>query len=1565
VSGSIYDILSPVSRHKSTCLARFGVALVFLGMAIMGSAQTVTPSSTSLTFTSAQVGISSQTAESLTETFTITGFSTVITPTAAMHYGLSYAAGAVSCTGAVGSQSCTVSVKFTPTYPGGRKDALFLMNGTTRLATVLVYGIGESPFALLQPGMLSTSVPEAGYLYESVVDENGVLYILETEQNTVLQRTTAGVITPLPITGLNSPRSIGIDGAGVLYIADQKPFSTLTTYDTVQGTQGTFPWPSSAPAYIQTVAVGNTGTVYEGDYSYIYIFPPTGPQTEVTINPAITQPSTMATDDAGNVFISGYAINELTPGGIQTQINTDGASAGGGAGLFADAADTLYATRYTGGGVAELPATNYATNEANIDATAGPLGASMGPDGTVFVGNYTNLDVVNRASGAVAFGAQVPGTAATPQTITLYNGGNEPLAISALGLSGSATFTIGTLPSGNCTSTTTIAPGALCQVQLGFTSANPGNFTGTLTITTNSLNQTAAAETVALSANITGAYLTASPTSLTFGSQTDGTTSATQSIVLTNQGYGYAADAYSVTTTDPAFTATLGSGCASVAVNATCTLDVTFAPTAVQSYSATGSVLVTDVGPGQAPAVSFSLSGNGTSASAPIAGLSPNPLVFPAVTVNGNYTQATATLTNTGNATLTNIVASITGTDAGSFQIYPSSTCGSTLAAGASCTYLMNFYPQSVGGLSATLSVADNASGSPQTITLSGIGDPAAEPEVQFTPTILTAIAGTGTMPTNCVNPAEPGPALQTQLCGPSTVVVDYSGNVYIAEQTENVVLKMDTSGNITTFAGVLGSTGSYSGDNGPANAAHLNAPAGLAVDGVGDLFISDSGNGRVREVNATTNTITTFVGGGTGTYFNGGTGTAVVLAPAGIALDFSGNLYVAEPTQQIVVKVTPAGVASVFAGVQGPGGAGVAGYNGDNIQANTAELNAPTSVTTDQAGNVYIADSLNYRIRYVNENAVAGQISTTAGDGTKGDTGDGGVSTSAEIAPLSIVMDQGYDLFISDGTTLRKVSNQGYITTFAGGGTGGLGGPATAAALSGIGQPGIDNNGNVLIPVTGTPQVLSAGPTGLLQFGNQATGTTSAPLTVTVENTGNNFLNFTSLNFTATGPFSVTGGTCEQETDGGYSPGGTCTLTVTFTPTATGAATGSISVASNALASPSTIELQGSGTAAAAPTATLSPTTLSFGSVNTGVTSAAQMLTLSNTGNAALTISGITIGGANPTDFAETNTCGTSLAAGAMCTISVTFTPSLAASFAATVSVADNATGSPQTATLTGSGTVPPAPVATLSPTTVSFGNVVQGVTSSAQTLTLSNTGNATLTISGVTIGGANPTDFADTTTCGETLAAGSSCTISVTFTPSSVASFAATVSVADNAAGSPQTASLSGTGIAAPDFTVSVTPPAQTVTYGGQATYQVTVGSINGDFSGTVALTATGLPTGATATFAPASVTPGGETSGSVLTIQTPSLSAQAHAHSGWRWMPGATWALLCIPLLWWRRRDRVWRLGSGLLCLLLGVGAAMLTGCGGGYYSQVPAQTYTITVTGTSGSTQHSTTVTLTVQ
>lgn len=1058
------------------------------------------------------------------------------------------------------------------------------------------------------------------------------------------------------------------------------------------------------------------------------------------------------------------------------------------------------------------------------------------------------------------FGNVVVGQSST-LTFTISNPGAATLGLYGINVypNGAASPPTEYTLAGTCnpsSSDVTVAAGASCTVTVTFTPTTAASYPATLTINnsvTNPEGATFAITGTGTSVSTTTATLL--PSTVAFGSQTVNTSSAGASLTLSNTSSStLSISGITIGGTNPSdFSDTTTCG-ATLAADALCTITVTFKPASAATFNATVSVADNASGSPQ----TATLSGTGTAVATATATLAPNPLVFPAVAV-GTYSISTATLTNTGNATISNIVASFTGAGASAFSTYPSGSCGATLAAGDSCTWVLHFQPSVAGGYAATLSVADSASDSPQTIALSGIATPAPAPQMQFTPTELNVIAGTGAMPANCVDPAEPGPALQTQLCGPTAVAVDLAGNVYIAEQSENVVKKLDTSGNITTFAGIENSgVGSYSGDNGPANAANLSQPLGVAVDGLGNVNISDSGNGRIRVVHGATGTITTFVGGASGTYFNGGTGTGVTLSPAGIAFDPSGNLYVAEPTQQIVVKVTSSGAASLFAGVQAAGGPGTAGYNGDNIQATTAELNSPTSVATDRSGNVYIADSQNYRIRYVNENAEAGLIETVAGNGTKGDTGDGGSATSAEINPLSVAINEGGDIFISDGTTIRKVDNDGNITTFAGGGTGALGGPATSVPLQGVGQPAVNNSGDVLIPVSGTPEVLSAGPMGILQFGNQAVGTTSSTLTITVENTGNNFLNFTNSTYTASGDFSVTGGTCEEATDGGWAPGQTCTITVTFSPTATGARTGSVNVPSNATGSPSSITFQGTGTMTAAPAAMLSPSTLSFGNTITGTTASAQVITLSNPGNAALDISGITIGGANPSDFAET-------------------------------------------------------------------------------------------------------------TTCGETLAADASCTISVTFTPASIAGFAATVSVADNAAGSPQMVALSGTGIAAPDFSVSALPATQTVSAGSAATYNVTVGSINGDFNSAVTLSASGLPTGATAKFAPAAVTPGSESAISVMTIQTGTTLARTeppNAHEGWRWMPAVTMAF-CIPLLWWRRRDRVRWLSTGLLCALLCVGTAMLSGCGGGYYAESPAQTYTITVTGSSGSIQHSTTVTLTVQ
>jgi hypothetical protein len=309
--------------------------------------------------------------------------------------------------------------------------------------------------------------------------------------------------------------------------------------------------------------------------------------------------------------------------------------------------------------------------------------------------------------------------------------------------------------------------------------------------------------------------------------------------------------------------------------------------------------------------------------------------------------------------------------------------------------------------------------------------------------------------------------------------------------------------------------------------------------------------------------------------------------------------------------------------------------------------------------------------------------------------------------------------------------------------------------------------------------------------------------------NSGGTTLNITSIALTGANASDF----AQTNTCGGSVAGGAnCTISVTFTPAASGSRTASVSITDNASGNPQTVSLSGTGTGTAT-LVSLSPTSLAFGNQSLGTTSAAQALTLSNTGNAALSITSLALTGSNASDFAQTNTCGSSVAAGANCTIAVMFTPSVTGTEAASLSISDNATASPQTVSLSGTGT---AALVSLSPTSLAFGNQSVGTTSAAQTLTLSNTGNAALSITSLALTGSNASDFAQTNTCGSSVAASANCTISVTFTPAASGSRTASVSITDNASGSPQTVSLSGTGTGTAAL-VSLSPTS--LTFGNQA--------------------------------------------------------------------------------------------------------------------------------------------------
>jgi hypothetical protein len=301
------------------------------------------------------------------------------------------------------------------------------------------------------------------------------------------------------------------------------------------------------------------------------------------------------------------------------------------------------------------------------------------------------------------------------------------------------------------------------------------------------------------------------------------------------------------------------------------------------------------------------------------------------------------------------------------------------------------------------------------------------------------------------------------------------------------------------------------------------------------------------------------------------------------------------------------------------------------------------------------------------------------------------------------------------------------------------------------------------------------------LNFGNQTVGIASGQQVSTLSNMGNITLGITSIIITGTNSSDFT-----QTNNCGTSvlAGGSCNITVTFTPTATGTGAAAVSISDNALGSPQALALSGVGVL---PAVTLSPSRITFATQVVFTSSKPETVALTNTGAGILNITKIAATG----QFGQTSTCGSTLAPGANCTITVTFKPTAKGTLTGSISITDNAPGSPQKVPLTGTGTY-----VQLNPTSVNFGTQPVGTQSLPKRIALTNKGSVAVSISGIAITGTDPGDFAQTNTCGKSVAAGGSCFIEVTFKPLVKGKRNADVSISDNGGGSPQTVSLTGTG-------------------------------------------------------------------------------------------------------------------------------------------------------------------------
>ncbi|OJJ17694.1 hypothetical protein BKI52_27925 [marine bacterium AO1-C] len=432
-----------------------------------------------------------------------------------------------------------------------------------------------------------------------------------------------------------------------------------------------------------------------------------------------------------------------------------------------------------------------------------------------------------------------------------------------------------------------------------------------------------------------------------------------------------------------------------------------------------------------------------------------------------------------------------------------------------------------------------------------------------------TIVAGNGLSSYAAGTRGDGGKAANALLASPRGMTRDAQGNLFLVNYDGHSVRKISaTDSVITTLAGT--GTAGFSGDGGPGTSATLFQPTGIVVDATGNIYFSDANNHRIRKV-ATDGTITTVVGtGSAGFSGDGGLATAAQLfAPRGLVFDASGNLYIADASNRRVRKVATNGIITTVAGT------GSSGFSGDGGAATAATLNLPYGIAVDASGNLYIADRNEHRVRKID--AVTGIISTVAGNGGTTDNGDGGLATAAAIRfPNGVAIDNGGNLYIASEGRLRKVdANTGIISTIAGNSNNNSinedGSSVVFADLVGI---ALATNGEIfvtdernhrvaqLIPATELDVKLATNAiaTGNTQNLGDVPFGTATSLTFTIENNGtsNLFLNNVAISGS---DFSIT-----QNPALTVAAGGSTTLTVTLDVNSVGAKSGTLTFRGNDL---------------------------------------------------------------------------------------------------------------------------------------------------------------------------------------------------------------------------------------------------------------------------------------------------------------------------------------------------------------------------------------------------------------
>jgi len=1051
------------------------------------------------------------------------------------------------------------------------------------------------------------------------------------------------------------------------------------------------------------------------------------------------------------------------------------------------------------------------------------------------------------------------------------------------------------------------------------------------------------------------------PSTLNFGSQIAGTSSAPQTATLSNgqstplniSSIAVSGD-YSQTSNCPP----------QLASQSSCSINVTFTPTAIGTRAGTLTVADDANGvPGSTQTVSLA----GTGVSAPVANISPASLTFSAQFVGTASAPQTVTLSNPGVVAVAVASIAISGTDAGDFS--QTNNCGTSVAPGASCAINVTFTPATTGPRSRTaaLTITDDVSGSPQIISLTGAakGNPVPWINQPLSPAAAMAggpgftltVNGTGFLLDAIVE--WNGASLDTTFVNSSQLTAAVPASRVSAHGTASItVFNPVPSGGVSNSVCLPITAVTNSLSFASASGSPISAPATPSWAAVGDL----NGDGKPDLVVTGLNSVEIVLGNGDGT-FTPASGSPIggFTIPKIAALgDFNGDGKID------LAVVDYAGSVTILLG------------NGDGT---FAQAQGSPITTGHNSRSVAVGDfdgDGKLDVAVGSDNGIAVLLGN--GDGTFTPAAGSPVlpNTNADfLAAGDLDGDGKLDLIVLDAVNAKLEALLG-----SGDGTFTLVNPSPATGLAPtqvlVGDLNGDGKLDLAVAARQAVEVFLGNGDGTFQAHvDYAAG--SWPQSVALGDfNGDGKLDIVAANFMGNSVSVLLGngdGTFQPHVD--FSTGRSPVWV----------AVGDFNwdgrldlVTANQYDETASVLLQ-------VPVAQAAPSSVTFASQMTGTTSAAQIVTLTNSGSAPLSISGIAPSG----DFAETNTCGTTLAAEANCAITVTFTPAAEGGRTGALTITDNsngAAGSTQTVALSGTGT---APVVSLSVTSLTFTNQMANSTSPSQAVTLSNTGNLALSVSSVAISGTNGGDFAETNTCGSSVAAGANCTINVTFTPTAGGTRTGTVTITDNASGSAQTVSLTGTG---EDFTVA--PPSggstsATVSPGQTATYNLSL-AWTGPLNGTVSLSCSGAPSEATCTVNPSAGTiSSGVGTGGALNVAVsvattaPGMAAPRHRvpapltpfGAPLRWLAMAL--LLLSAMLGLRRaiggRGPV-RLSWATAVLCAAMMAALWVpacGGGGGYTPPpnpgTPTGNYTLTVTATfmSGSTTltHNISLTLTVQ